>query len=46
MKIPKLSIDVPLLEVYPIEEEEIPTWFTPIWEYLTKKILPGDELQA
>jgi hypothetical protein len=46
MKIPKLSIDVPLLEIFLIEEEETPIWFTPIWEYLTSGILPDDELQA
>jgi ribonuclease HI len=45
MEIPKLSIDVSILEVFPVKEE-VPTWFTPIWEYLTRGVLPGDKLLA
>jgi hypothetical protein len=44
MEIPKLSIDVPILEVFPVEE--VSTWFTPIWEYLTRGVLPGKKLLA
>jgi Reverse transcriptase-like len=44
MEIPKPSIDVPILEVFPVEE--VSTWFTPIWEYLTGGVLSGDKLLA
>jgi Reverse transcriptase-like len=45
MEVPKPSIDLPLLEVFPVEEE-VSTWFTPIWEYLIWGVLPSDELLA
>jgi Reverse transcriptase-like len=45
MEVPKPSIDLPLLEVFPAEEE-VSTWFTPIWEYLIWGVLPSDELLA
>jgi hypothetical protein len=44
MKIPKPSIDVPILVVFLVEE--VSTWFTPIWEFLTGGVLPGDKLLA
>jgi hypothetical protein len=44
MEIPKTSIEIPIFEVFPIEE--ISTWFTPIWEYLTRGVLPSDALLA
>jgi hypothetical protein len=44
MEIPKPSIEIPIFEIFPVEE--ISAWFTPIWEYLTRGFLPSDALLA
>jgi hypothetical protein len=47
MEIPKPNINIPLIEIFPIEEEkETPFWFTLIWKYLTRGILSGDVLHT
>jgi hypothetical protein len=43
-EIPKPSIEMPIFEILPVEK--VSTWFTPIWEYLTRGILPSDALLA
>jgi Reverse transcriptase-like len=44
MEIPKPSIEILIFEIFPVKE--ISTWFTPIWEYLTRGVLPSDALLA
>jgi hypothetical protein len=44
MEIPRLSIEESVFEILPVEE--VSTWFTPIWEYLTRGILLSDVLFA
>jgi hypothetical protein len=44
MEIARPSIEVPIFEILPVEE--VSTWFTLIWEYLIRGVLPSDALLA
>jgi Integrase zinc binding domain len=44
MEIPRPSIEVPIFKILPVEE--VSTWFTPIWEYLTRGVRSSDALLA